>query len=58
MKVANTLAYYDTATITSTKSFIVQSPEVGIQETTYEILTIRGALLLDWPALSSLAFCN
>jgi hypothetical protein len=26
MAVANTLAYYDTATITAAKSFIVQSP--------------------------------
>jgi hypothetical protein len=28
MEVANTLAYYDTATITAVKSFIVQAPEV------------------------------
>jgi hypothetical protein len=27
--VANTLAYYDTATITVIKSFIVQAPEVA-----------------------------
>jgi len=27
--VANTLAYYDTATITAVKSFIVQAPGVG-----------------------------
>jgi hypothetical protein len=26
MEVANTLAYYDTATITAVKSFIVQAP--------------------------------
>ncbi len=28
VEVANTLAYYDTATITAVKSFIVQAPEV------------------------------
>jgi hypothetical protein len=28
MQVANTLVYYDTAIITSVKSFIVQAPEV------------------------------
>jgi hypothetical protein len=28
MEVANTLAYYDTATITAIKSFIVQAPGV------------------------------
>ncbi len=27
---ANTLAYYDTATITAVKSFIVQAPDVKI----------------------------
>jgi hypothetical protein len=30
MEVANTLAYYDTATITAVKSFIVQAPEVKL----------------------------
>ena len=29
MEVANTLAYYDTATITAVKSFIVQAPAEG-----------------------------
>ena len=29
MAVANTLAYYDTATITAVKSFIVQAPGVN-----------------------------
>ncbi len=28
MEVANTLAYYDTATITAVKSFIVQAPDL------------------------------
>jgi len=28
MEVANTLAYYDTATVTALKSFIVQAPGV------------------------------
>jgi hypothetical protein len=30
MEVANTLAYYDMATITAVKSFIVQAPSVSI----------------------------
>jgi hypothetical protein len=29
MEVANTLAYYDTATFTAVKSFIVQAPATG-----------------------------
>jgi hypothetical protein len=29
MAVANTLAYYDTATITAVKSFMVQAPEAN-----------------------------
>ncbi len=32
MQVANTLAYYDTATITAVKSFIVQAPAGGAVE--------------------------
>ncbi len=35
MEVANTLAYYDTATITAVKSFIVQAP---VKILIYEIL--------------------
>jgi hypothetical protein len=30
MEVANTLAYYDTATITAVKSFRVQAPDVNV----------------------------
>ncbi len=30
MEVANTLAYYETATITAVKSFIVQDPDVHV----------------------------
>ena len=30
MEVANTLAYYDTATITAVKSFIVQAPGANV----------------------------
>ena len=30
MEVANTLAYYDTETITAVKSFIVQAPDVNV----------------------------
>jgi hypothetical protein len=30
MEVANTLAYYDIATITAEKSFIVQAPGVNV----------------------------
>jgi hypothetical protein len=30
MEVANTLAYYDTETITAVKSFIVQAPGVKV----------------------------
>jgi hypothetical protein len=30
MEVANTLAYYDTETITAVKSFIVQAPGVNV----------------------------
>jgi hypothetical protein len=30
MEVANALAYYDTATITAVKSFIVQAPGVNL----------------------------
>jgi hypothetical protein len=30
MEVANTLAYYDTATITAVKNFIVQGPGVNL----------------------------
>jgi len=33
MAVANTLAYYVTATITAVKCFIVQAPEVNVLET-------------------------
>jgi hypothetical protein len=32
MAVANTLAYYDTATITAVKSFIVQAPGVALAQ--------------------------
>ncbi len=32
MEVPNTLAYYDTATITAVKSFIVQAPGVEFVE--------------------------
>ncbi len=41
MEVANTLAYYDTATITAVKSFIVQAPGGEINKTFYENLTIE-----------------
>jgi len=30
MSMANTLAYYDTATITAVKSFIIQPPGVNV----------------------------
>ncbi len=33
---ANTLAYYDTATITAVKSFIVQAPVLQIAQITFE----------------------
>jgi len=32
MAVANTLAYYNTATITAVKSFIVEAPIAGLRE--------------------------
>jgi hypothetical protein len=35
--VANTLAYYDTATITAVKSFIVQAPGVNMLSFFYYI---------------------
>ncbi len=39
MAIANTLAYYNTVTITAVKSFIVQAPEVpGAELTTFHFL--------------------
>ena len=41
MKLANTLAYYDTATITAVKSFIVQAPGgTAVGATTLGIMTL------------------
>jgi hypothetical protein len=37
MTVANTLAYYDTATITALKSFIVPNPDKNIPEQTFQL---------------------
>ncbi len=44
MEVANTLAYYNTATITAVKSFIVQAPG-GSQKESYFRLGGAGPLL-------------
>jgi hypothetical protein len=38
MEVANTLAYYDTATITAVKSFIVQAPGAKVMTLFYSKL--------------------
>ncbi len=40
MEVANTLAYYDTATITAIKSFIVQAPDVNLIKLVYTLLSM------------------
>ncbi len=46
MEVANTLAYYDTETITAVKSFIVQAPEViNSAVKSFKIQTLRGVTL-------------
>ncbi len=37
MAVANNVAFYDTATITAVKCFIVQSPRVGNNITSYDL---------------------
>ncbi len=39
MEVANALAYYDTATITAVKSFIVQAPGVNLLKLFYSKFT-------------------
>jgi hypothetical protein len=45
MEMANTLAYYNTATITDLESFIVQAPEYN-EFTTVDILEITRTLEL------------
>jgi hypothetical protein len=41
MAVANTLAYYDTATIMAAKSFIVQAPGKKTTTTTHKIQNLK-----------------
>jgi hypothetical protein len=41
MEVANTLAYYDTATITVVKSFIVQAPGVDLTKTSFYLSLLK-----------------
>jgi len=42
MEVGNTLAYYDMATITAVKSFIVQAPEVKeeIEKSLFDVVVV------------------
>ncbi len=40
MEVANTLAFYDTATIAAVKSFIAQAPGANVIKNTAVILTL------------------
>jgi len=47
MEVANTLAYYDTATITALKSYIVQAPGVFISGKPFQ-----PSLMFVWEAMS------
>jgi hypothetical protein len=40
MPMDNTLAYYDTATITAVKSFMVQAPEQPTLTSTLKLITV------------------
>ena len=59
---ANTLAYYDMATITAVKSFIVQAPGVDpiklITAVIYGFMKYAGVFLLGKPFQPSLMFAG